>query len=222
VRPEHLKILQEAADILAQYGQPVAAYAVREISDNPAVHAKAEEEKALREQAYHRALDKASERSRIARERQEKTPVTLRYFMSEEAVAASVPPPKRAYTNDAGYDLSLLSEKPVSVAPGDRVMIPTGVGFEIPDGWWGHIRSRTSMGKRGLIPAAQVVDSDYTGILTICLANVGRDVIRLEPGERVAQIVFIPHWSLPVSRMDQADVKTTDRGRGSFGSSGKY
>ena len=101
-------------------------------------------------------------------------------------------------------------------------MIYTGTGFEIPEGWWGHIRARTSMGKRGLIPAAQVVDSNFTGILTLCLVNVSNERINLEPMERLAQIVFIPHMDLSsVERIEMGDVKKTERGDGNFGSSGR-
>lgn len=149
-------------------------------------------------------------------------PPTLRYFLSPEAVEAGLEPPARAYQDDAGFDLRLLSSAPVVIRPHERCAIPTGVGFEIPSGWYGLICNRTSGGRKGLIPLAQVVDASYTGFLTLTLHNTNsEDSIILDPGDRVAQIVFMPVWQLPLERIEHDQVKKTDRGAGAYGSSGK-
>ena len=167
------------------------------------------------ERAYYKALEALVESRHQA-------PPKLRYFLSPEAVAANIEPPKRAYADDAGFDIRLLSEKPVVIEPHQRMAIPTGLGFEIPSGWYGLVCNRTSGGRKGLIPLAQVVDASYTGYLNLTLHNTnnGENLILL-PGERVAQIVFMPVWVLPLERIDPKDVKKTDRGTGAYGSSGR-
>ena len=146
----------------------------------------------------------------------------LKYFLSPEAEGAFLESPKRAYADDAGYDLRLLSNEPLIIPPHERRPIPTGVGFEIPSGWYGLICNRTSGGRRGLLPLAQVVDASYTGFLTLTLHNTNdTEEIRIEPGERVAQIVFMPIWTLPIQKIQPDQVKQTDRGSGAYGSSGK-
>ena len=173
-------------------------------------------------QAYYKALKKLSDRPAEKHRASMQEVPTLRYFLSEEALNAGVQPPHRAYKDDAGLDLRLLSEDPITIRPHERCAIPTGVGFEIPSGWYGLICNRTSGGKRGLIPLAQVVDASFTGFLTLTLHNTNdRESIILEPGERVAQIVFMPVWSMPIERIEHSQVKKTDRGAGAYGSSGK-
>lgn len=170
-------------------------------------------DKNQREQEYYKALHDAAE---------QKNP-TLRWFMSSDAKEAGLAPPKLAYNGDAGVDLRYFGSEPLEIPPGENRPIPTGIGFEIPSGWYGKISNRTSVGRRGLIPVAQVVDSNFTGILTLTLHNLNRDqVVVLEPGERCAQIVFMPHWSKEISEIAIEDVKKTDRGSGAYGSSGKH
>ena len=172
-------------------------------------------EQEAREQAFYAALRELVESRHAPRP-------TLRYFLSAEAVEAALEPPRRAYADDAGFDLRLLSKTPIVIQPHTRYAIPTGVGFEIPSGWYGLICNRTSGGRKGLLPLAQVVDASYTGFLTLTLHNTNdEDPIVLDPGDRVAQIVFMPVWQLPLERIDHDQVKKTDRGAGAYGSSGK-
>lgn len=167
------------------------------------------------EQAYYKAL-------RELVEKRSSFGPTLRYFLSPEAVEARLEAPRRAYADDAGFDLRLLSAEPISIPPHERCAIPTGIGFEIPTGWYGLVCNRTSGGRKGLIPLAQVVDASYTGFLTLTLHNTNNDkAITLEPGERVAQIVFMPVWDLPIERVEPDRVKKTSRGVGAYGSSGR-
>jgi len=146
----------------------------------------------------------------------------LKIFRTEEAKRLGVPIPTQAYTGDAGFDLRLCAEESLVIPPHQRAMVPTGLGFEIPDGWYGLVCNRTSGGKRGLIPIAQVVDSNFTGSLPLCLQNTNHNIpIEIQPLERCAQIVFMPHWRLPLVEIEQEDIKVTERGSGKFGSSGK-
>jgi dUTP pyrophosphatase len=166
-----------------------------------------------REQAYYKALHALSDR---------KGP-TLKYFLSDRALELNLEHPKAAYNGDAGLDLRLCSEEPLTIQVGERAMVYSGVGFEIPDGWWGNILPRTSTGQRGLIPVAKVVDSNFTGILTLCLANIGTGPLTIEPRERIAQIVFTQHLILDsLECIPQATVKKTERGPAGFGTSGRF
>lgn len=147
----------------------------------------------------------------------------LKFYLTEEAVKAGLIPPARAYKDDAGYDLRLLASEPLVIPPHERRPIPTGVGFEIPSGWYGLICNRTSGGKRGLVPLAQVVDASYTGVLTLTLHNTNdSESITLDPGERVAQIVMMPTWFGDLTQIEPGEIKKTDRGAGAYGSSGKF
>lgn len=171
--------------------------------------------RADREWAYYMSLRELVESRHAPRP-------ALRYFLSDDAVEAGLEPPRRAYADDAGFDLRLLSTEPIVIQPHTRCAIPTGVGFEIPSGWYGLVCNRTSGGRKGLIPLAQVVDASYTGFLTLTLHNTNdSEEIILDPGERVAQIVFMPVWALPIERIEPDQVKKTDRGVGAYGSSGR-
>lgn len=146
----------------------------------------------------------------------------ISYFLSEEAIKRGVVHPHRAYEGDAGLDLRVMSDEAIVIPPHERRAVPTGVGFDIPDGWYGLICNRTSWGRRGLIPLAQVVDSSFTGFLTLTLHNTNDDTpLTLEPGERVAQIVFMPVWHVLIERIDHDQVANTGRGVGAYGSSGR-
>jgi deoxyuridine 5'-triphosphate nucleotidohydrolase len=149
-------------------------------------------------------------------------PAGLRVFLTPEAVAAGLEAPRRAYDDDAGFDLRLLATEPLVIPPHQHRPVPTGVGFDIPTGWYGLICNRTSGGKRGLLPLAQVVDANFTGSLTLTLHNTNADApIELQPGERVAQIVFMPTWPGSIARIEPDLVKHTERGAKAYGSSGK-
>lgn len=159
----------------------------------------------------------------IVRRTELNQPPVLHFFLSPEAQAAGIEAPRRAYVDDAGFDLRLLADAPLVLRPHERKAIPTGVGFQIPSGWYGLICNRTSGGRRGLLPLGHVVDASFTGFLTLTLLNTtDSEEIVLEPRERVAQIVFMPTWVLPVTQIEPDQVKKTDRGAGKYGSSGRH
>jgi len=145
----------------------------------------------------------------------------IKFYLTDEAKAKNLPPPTRAYADDAGFDLRILER--TEIPPHERRQLATGVGFEIPSGWYGLVCNRTSGGKRGLIPLAQVVDASYTGHITMTLHNTNdAETIVLEPLERVAQIVFMPVWVKELKMIEAHEIKKTDRGSGAYGSSGKH
>ena len=122
----------------------------------------------------------------------------------------------------AGADLyACLSEK-VIIAPGQTLLIPTGVALEVPKGCAGLIYARSSMGvKRGLAPANKVgvIDSDYRGEIMVALHNHGASSQEIAPGERIAQMLITP--VLTPQYVQVEELTDTARGAGGFGSTGK-
>ena len=96
----------------------------------------------------------------------------------------------------AGADLHACLDEPVSIAPHETKLIPTGLAMEIPVGWAGLVYARSGLAmKRDLAPANKVgvVDADYRGELMVALHNHGQQTQTVEPGERIAQLVLTPY-----------------------------
>ena len=131
------------------------------------------------------------------------------------------PLPAYETPESAGVDLRAHLEAPVALAPGERTLVPTGLRLEIPPGFEGQVRPRSGLAlKRGLtvLNAPGTIDADYRGEVGVILINLSQEPQRLEPGERIAQLVFAP-----VARAELVEVEClTDshRGTGGFGSTG--
>lgn len=122
----------------------------------------------------------------------------------------------------AGADLYACLDAPVTIEPGQTVMIPTGLALEVPKGCAGLVYARSSMGfKRGLAPANKVgvIDSDYRGEIRVVLLNHGKETQTVQPGERIAQFLITPVLTPVYEETD--DLSDTQRGTGGFGSTGK-
>ncbi|MBP5245041.1 MAG: dUTP diphosphatase [Clostridia bacterium] len=120
----------------------------------------------------------------------------------------------------AGADLYSLPGD-VSIAPGQTVIIHTGLSFEIPEGYGGFIFARSGLAtKKGLAPANKVgvIDSDYRGEIMVALHNSSGSVQTVSGGERIAQIVFLPYAAAEFFEADT--LGDTKRGGGGFGSTG--
>lgn len=121
----------------------------------------------------------------------------------------------------AGADLYACIENTVSILPGQTILIPTGLSMEIEEGFAGFIYARSGLAtKRGLAPANKVgvIDSDYRGQVMVSLHNHTDMPQCVEPGERVAQIVFAPVYQAEFAMVDA--LQETERGTGGFGSTG--
>ena len=122
----------------------------------------------------------------------------------------------------AGADLCACLDAPVSIAPGETVMIHTGLAMEIPVGFAGLVYARSGLAsKRGLAPANKVgvVDADYRGELMVALHNHSSQSQTVEDGERIAQLVITPF--LTAQFMETDTLSDTARGAGGFGSTGR-
>lgn len=121
----------------------------------------------------------------------------------------------------AGCDVSACLENAVELAPLERTAVPTGLALEIPPGFEIQVRPRSGLSlKKGItvVNAPGTIDSDYRGELKVLLVNLSTERVKIEPGERIAQLVL--------QRVEQAEWQTsevlseTQRGAGGFGSTG--
>ncbi|MGC6472724.1 MAG: dUTP diphosphatase [Parvibaculales bacterium] len=131
--------------------------------------------------------------------------------------------PFYASAEAAGMDLlaALAADNPVTLAPGETAMVPTGLAMALPPGYEAQVRPRSGLAaKHGVtvLNSPGTVDSDYRGEVKVILINHSRDSFVIERGERIAQMVIAPVtqgvW------VEVADLNETERGAGGFGSTG--
>ncbi len=131
--------------------------------------------------------------------------------------------PQYATPGSAGLDLRALIDDAMTLAPGDTVLVPTGLAIHIEDaGYAAMILPRSGLGhKHGIVLGNLVglIDSDYQGQLMVSLWNRGRESFTLEPFERIAQLVIVPVVQATLQIVEAFG--TSDRGAGGFGSSGR-
>ncbi|CUX36736.1 dUTP diphosphatase [Agrobacterium genomosp. 3] len=123
----------------------------------------------------------------------------------------------------AGMDLraAVPADQPLTLKPGERVLVPTGFIFEVPHGYEAQIRPRSGLAiKNGItcLNSPGTVDSDYRGEVKVILANLGQDDFTIERGMRIAQMVIAPVTQVAVSEV--TETSETARGAGGFGSTG--
>lgn len=130
-----------------------------------------------------------------------------------------VEPPRYAHDGDAGLDLRISRE--VTLEPGGRTLVGTGISVEIPPGCVGLVFPRSGLAaKRGitLSNAVGVIDSGYRGEIRATLMNVSDEKVMLEAGTRVMQMVVMPYVPCEVVAVDE--LGDTERGADGFGSTG--
>lgn len=129
--------------------------------------------------------------------------------------------PTRGSEYAAGYDLYAATDYIIDIAPHSTVKIGTGVAMELPEGTFGAIFARSGLAtKKGLRPAncVGVCDSDYRGEYIVPLHNDTDEVMSIEPGERIAQLIIMNFNPIEFNVVDS--LSDTERGSGGFGSSG--
>ncbi len=122
----------------------------------------------------------------------------------------------------AGADMYAAIDEAVTIQPNETKFIPTGLAFEIPEGYAGFIYARSGLAcKKGLAPANKVgvVDADYRGEVMVALHNHGTEAQTVEAGERIAQMIIAPFITANFIFSDELD--DTVRGAGGFGSTGR-
>ena len=133
----------------------------------------------------------------------------------------SNPLPAYETADSAGMDLRAHLDDSIVLAPGERILIPTGLRLEIPPGYEGQVRPRSGLAlKRGLtvLNAPGTIDADYRGEVCIPLINHGSETFEVEPNMRIAQMVVSPVVQATFEVVE--DLSETVRGTSGFGSTG--
>jgi dUTP pyrophosphatase len=137
--------------------------------------------------------------------------------------AADLPLPQYQSALAAGLDLvaAVASETPVTLAPGARALIPTGLALALPPGYEGQVRPRSGLAARHgvtVLNAPGTVDADYRGEVQVVLVNFGAEPFVISRGTRIAQLVIAAVQHVVLVDVDALD--STTRGQGGFGSTG--
>ncbi len=128
-------------------------------------------------------------------------------------------PPETAHRGDAGFDLRAARQ--VSLEPGGRAAVPTGLAVAIPPGYAGLVLPRSGHAIRlgvGVVNGPGLIDSGYRGEIQVLLINHGSEPVTFARGDRIAQLVVVPVPDVVWTETTQLD--TTTRGASGFGSSG--
>jgi dUTP pyrophosphatase len=134
-------------------------------------------------------------------------------------LAADLPLPAYARDGDAGLDLHAAVD--VALAPGARVLVPTGLALAIPPGFAGFVLPRSGLALRHgvtLLNTPGLIDAGYRGELQVLLVNLGDTLVKLSRGDRIAQLVIQPVER--VALIPVAELPPSTRGTGGFGSTG--
>lgn len=129
--------------------------------------------------------------------------------------------PSYETTGSAGADLRAYLSEPVTLAPGERRLIPTGLYVELPPGIEAQVRARSGLSIKhgiGLVNGVGTVDSDYRGEWNVPLINFGDQPYTIHDGDRIAQVVFARYERAEFMLVDE--IAGSERGAGGFGHTG--
>jgi len=130
--------------------------------------------------------------------------------------------PRYMTEHAAGLDLSAALDAPVTLAPGQRAAIDTGLAFAIAPGFEGQVRPRSGLAlKHGisLVNSPGTIDADYRGPVKVIVINHGQEPFTIAAGDRIAQLVIAPVTQAELVEVSQ--LSETARGAGGFGSTGR-
>jgi dUTP pyrophosphatase len=134
---------------------------------------------------------------------------------------ADLPLPAYETEQSAGMDLAAAIDAPLSLAPGARAMVPTGLAIALPAGYEAQVRPRSGLAAKNgvtILNTPGTVDADYRGEVKVILINLGDKTFEIERGMRIAQMVIAPVTQ--ASFAEVASLPETARGTGGFGSTG--
>ena len=131
------------------------------------------------------------------------------------------PNPSYETEGSAGVDLRARIEDVIKLEPMERVLVPTGLFMEIPEGYEGQVRPRSGLAiKHGItvLNTPGTIDSDYRGEVCVILINLSKNVFFVHNGDRIAQMVFAKHEHAAFAEVKE--LEETERGDGGFGHTG--
>lgn len=135
-----------------------------------------------------------------------------------------LPLPAYQSADAAGLDLiaALANDTPLTLAPGERGLVPTGLAMALPRGFEGQVRPRSGLAARHgvtVLNSPGTIDADYRGEVSVLLVNLGQEPFTIRRGERIAQLVIAP---VQQAKLTVAlELSTTSRGAGGYGSTGR-
>ena len=132
------------------------------------------------------------------------------------------PLPEYATTGSSGMDIRAFLTSPITMAPMERVLIPTGLSLALPENWEAQIRPRSGLAiKQGLtcLNTPGTIDADYRGELKVILINLSNEPQLITDGDRIAQMVFQKVEKVILEKVES--LEATERGAGGFGHTGK-
>ncbi|MDE1958114.1 MAG: dUTP diphosphatase [Xanthomonadaceae bacterium] len=148
--------------------------------------------------------------------------IDIRFRVLDPRLGGEIPLPEYATVGSAAMDLRAAPESELHLAPGDSVLVPTGLAIHIGDpGWCALILPRSGLGHRhGLVLGnlVGVIDADYQGPLMVSCWNRARAPFTIAVGDRIAQILFMPVARARLQRVETFEPSA--RGAGGFGSTG--
>lgn len=130
--------------------------------------------------------------------------------------------PEYATEHSAGMDMRANLSESITIEPLGRVMVPTGIHIQLPDGYEAQIRPRSGLAAKhgiGIVNSPGTIDADYRGEIKIILVNLSNQPFLLNPGERIAQMVIARYEKGVWKECDTLD--ESGRGEGGFGSTGR-
>ncbi len=135
--------------------------------------------------------------------------------------AEGLPVPTYESEFAAGLDIRAAVDESVTINPGERVMIPTGLAIALPAGFEAQIRPRSGLAIREgitMLNSPGTIDADYRGEVKLIVINHGQEKVVISRGDRVAQMVIAPVVQATITEVDE--LSDTSRGAGGFGSTG--
>lgn len=129
--------------------------------------------------------------------------------------------PAYATEHSAGMDVLAAIDAPITLAPLERKLIPTGLSIALPDGYEAQVRPRSGLALKSgisIVNAPGTIDADYRGEVGVILINLSQEPFTIERGMRIAQIVIAPYTRIRWNQV--SDLPSSDRGTGGFGSTG--
>jgi dUTP pyrophosphatase len=148
--------------------------------------------------------------------------MSLRIEVMRISPARGEPLPLPSHATGGAAGLDLRADAAVSLAPGERALVPTGLVVAIPPGFEGQVRPRSGLALREGVTCLNspgTIDSDYRGEVAVILANLGQRTVAIQRGDRIAQLVIARVESAEMH--ERASLAPTGRGAGGFGHTGR-
>jgi dUTP pyrophosphatase len=146
--------------------------------------------------------------------------MTSPFVLAVRRLDADLPELRYATSGSAAFDVR--SRIDWVIQPSEIAQIPTGVAFDLPEGYEAQIRARSGLATKGItvVNAPGTIDADFRGEIQVILMNLGKTPFHVERSMRIAQVVICPVIQVAFQWVDQ--LSETERGQGGFGSTGLY